>query len=108
MHEKLSLGADWHNRGSAVTLTGVGGQETGTVGSTPERQLGPLVVWVGVIAAAQAAGIARVVTVGTDLASSRWSAECARRGCRLMHLPCGSARRWCRRIFYVRRRYLRK
>jgi TatD DNase family protein len=30
-----------------------------------------------VIAAAQAAGIARVITVGTDLASSRWSARCA-------------------------------
>jgi TatD DNase family protein len=31
----------------------------------------------GVLAAARAAGIARVVTVGTDLESSRWSAECA-------------------------------
>ena len=31
----------------------------------------------GVIAEAQAAGIARVVTVGTDLESSRWSARCA-------------------------------
>ena len=30
-----------------------------------------------VIAAARAAGIARIVTVGTDLASSRWSARCA-------------------------------
>jgi TatD DNase family protein len=30
-----------------------------------------------VLAAARAAGIARVVTVGTDLASSRWSARCA-------------------------------
>jgi TatD DNase family protein len=30
-----------------------------------------------VIAAAQAAGIRRMVTVGVDLASSRWSAECA-------------------------------
>jgi TatD DNase family protein len=32
----------------------------------------------GVLAAAQRAGIARVVTVGTDLESSRWSAACAR------------------------------
>jgi len=32
----------------------------------------------GVIAQAQAAGIARVVTVGTDLESSRWAARCAR------------------------------
>ena len=31
----------------------------------------------GVIAAARAAGIARIVTVGTDLESSRWSARCA-------------------------------
>ncbi len=31
----------------------------------------------GVIAAARAAGIARVVTVGTTLESSRWSAACA-------------------------------
>jgi TatD DNase family protein len=31
----------------------------------------------GVLAAARAAGIARVVTVGTDLESSRWSARCA-------------------------------
>ena len=31
----------------------------------------------GVLAAARAAGIARVVTVGTDLESSRWSAQCA-------------------------------
>jgi TatD DNase family protein len=31
----------------------------------------------GVIAQAQAAGIARVVTVGTDLESSRWAARCA-------------------------------
>ncbi|MDQ2813147.1 MAG: TatD family hydrolase [Actinomycetota bacterium] len=31
----------------------------------------------GVIAAAQAAGIARVITVGTDLESSRWAARCA-------------------------------
>jgi TatD DNase family protein len=30
-----------------------------------------------VVAAARAAGIARVVTVGTDLASSRWSVRCA-------------------------------
>jgi TatD DNase family protein len=30
-----------------------------------------------VLAAAQAAGIARVITVGTDLESSRWSARCA-------------------------------
>ena len=30
-----------------------------------------------VVAAARAAGIARVITVGTDLASSRWSARCA-------------------------------
>jgi TatD DNase family protein len=30
-----------------------------------------------VIAAAQAAGIRRMVTVGVDVASSRWSAECA-------------------------------
>ena len=30
-----------------------------------------------VVAAARAAGIARIVTVGTDLASSRWSARCA-------------------------------
>jgi TatD DNase family protein len=30
-----------------------------------------------VMAAARAAGIARVVTVGTDLGSSRWSARCA-------------------------------
>ena len=30
-----------------------------------------------VLAAARAAGIVRVVTVGTDLASSRWSARCA-------------------------------
>jgi TatD DNase family protein len=30
-----------------------------------------------VMAAARAAGIARVVTVGTDLATSRWSARCA-------------------------------
>jgi TatD DNase family protein len=30
-----------------------------------------------VVAAARAAGIARVVTVGTDLESSRWSARCA-------------------------------
>jgi TatD DNase family protein len=30
-----------------------------------------------VLAAARAAGIVRVVTVGTDLASSRWSAQCA-------------------------------
>jgi TatD DNase family protein len=32
-----------------------------------------------VLAAARRAGIARVVTVGTDLESSRWSAECAGR-----------------------------
>ncbi|HEY2240423.1 MAG TPA: TatD family hydrolase [Streptosporangiaceae bacterium] len=31
----------------------------------------------GVLAAARAAGITRVVTVGTDLESSRWSATCA-------------------------------
>jgi TatD DNase family protein len=31
----------------------------------------------GVVAAARAAGIARVITVGVDLPSSRWSAECA-------------------------------
>lgn len=31
----------------------------------------------GVLAAARAAGIARVITVGTDLGSSRWSATCA-------------------------------
>ena len=31
----------------------------------------------GVLAAARAAGIARVITVGTDLESSRWSAQCA-------------------------------
>ncbi len=31
----------------------------------------------GLIAQAQAAGIARVVTVGTDLESSRWAAQCA-------------------------------
>jgi TatD DNase family protein len=31
----------------------------------------------GVVAAALAAGIARIVTVGTDLESSRWSARCA-------------------------------
>jgi TatD DNase family protein len=31
----------------------------------------------GVLAAARAAGITRVVTVGTDLESSRWSAACA-------------------------------
>jgi TatD DNase family protein len=31
----------------------------------------------GVMAAARAAGIARVVTVGTDLETSRWSARCA-------------------------------
>jgi len=31
----------------------------------------------GVLAAARAAGIARIVTVGTTLESSRWSAECA-------------------------------
>lgn len=31
----------------------------------------------GVLAAAARAGIGRVVTVGTDLASSRWSARCA-------------------------------
>ena len=31
----------------------------------------------GVVAAARAAGIARIVTVGTDLESSRWSARCA-------------------------------
>jgi TatD DNase family protein len=30
-----------------------------------------------VLAAARAAGIARVLTIGVDLASSRWSAECA-------------------------------
>ncbi|MGH3420138.1 MAG: AraC family transcriptional regulator, partial [Streptosporangiaceae bacterium] len=30
-----------------------------------------------VLAAARAAGIVRVVTVGTDLESSRWSARCA-------------------------------
>src|SRR6266568_783084 len=30
-----------------------------------------------VITAARAAGIARVVTIGTDLESSRWSARCA-------------------------------
>ena len=30
-----------------------------------------------VVAAAGAAGIARIVTVGTDLESSRWSARCA-------------------------------
>jgi TatD DNase family protein len=30
-----------------------------------------------VLAAAQAAGITRVVTIGTDLASSRWAARCA-------------------------------
>jgi TatD DNase family protein len=30
-----------------------------------------------VVAAARAAGIVRIVTVGTDLASSRWSARCA-------------------------------
>jgi TatD DNase family protein len=33
----------------------------------------------GVLAAARAAGITRVVTIGTDLASSRWAAECAHR-----------------------------
>jgi TatD DNase family protein len=33
----------------------------------------------GVLAAARAAGITRVVTVGTDLESSRWSATCAGR-----------------------------
>jgi TatD DNase family protein len=32
---------------------------------------------VGVLAAARAAGIERIVTVGVDLASSRWSAACA-------------------------------
>jgi TatD DNase family protein len=32
----------------------------------------------GVVAAAQAAGIMRVITVGVDLESSRWSARCAR------------------------------
>jgi TatD DNase family protein len=31
----------------------------------------------GVVAAARAAGIARIVTVGTDLESSHWSARCA-------------------------------
>ena len=31
----------------------------------------------GVLAAARAAGITRVITVGTDLESSRWSARCA-------------------------------
>jgi TatD DNase family protein len=31
----------------------------------------------GILAAARAAGIARVITVGTDLESSRWSARCA-------------------------------
>jgi TatD DNase family protein len=31
----------------------------------------------GVVAQARAAGIARIVTVGTDLPSSRWSARCA-------------------------------
>ena len=31
----------------------------------------------GVLAAARAAGISRIVTVGTDLPSSRWSARCA-------------------------------
>ena len=31
----------------------------------------------GVLAAARAAGITRVVTIGTDLASSRWAAQCA-------------------------------
>ncbi len=31
----------------------------------------------GVLAAARAAGIARVITVGTTLESSRWSAACA-------------------------------
>jgi len=31
----------------------------------------------GVLAAARAAGLARVVTVGTTLESSRWSARCA-------------------------------
>ena len=31
----------------------------------------------GVVASARAAGIVRVVTVGTDLESSRWSARCA-------------------------------
>jgi TatD DNase family protein len=31
----------------------------------------------GVLAAARAAGIVRVVTVGTDLGTSRWSAQCA-------------------------------
>ncbi len=31
----------------------------------------------GVLAVARAAGIARVITVGTDLKSSRWSARCA-------------------------------
>jgi TatD DNase family protein len=31
----------------------------------------------GVVAGARAAGIARIVTVGTDVASSRWSARCA-------------------------------
>ena len=30
-----------------------------------------------VVAAARAAGIVRIVTVGTDLESSRWSARCA-------------------------------
>src|SRR6201995_840593 len=30
-----------------------------------------------VVAAARAAGIVRIVTVGTDLKSSRWSARCA-------------------------------
>jgi TatD DNase family protein len=32
----------------------------------------------GVVASARAAGIVRIVTVGTDLESSRWSARCAR------------------------------
>ena len=31
----------------------------------------------GVLADARAVGICRVVTIGTDLASSRWAAECA-------------------------------
>src|SRR5204863_3351976 len=31
----------------------------------------------GVVASARAAGIVRIVTVGTDLESSRWSARCA-------------------------------
>ena len=39
-----------------------------------------------VVAAARAAGIVRIVTVGTDLESSRWSARCAEDHLSLIHI----------------------